>query len=108
MAQCPTGALQAAGLAQGDWRQWAEINASCVEGGGVACGICLDPCPEQAISRSHQGQLTIDPGLCSGCGACYGVCPVGAIALNQLRVAESPVFPNELGQDAEESQGYSK
>ncbi|NLW23951.1 MAG: 4Fe-4S binding protein [Clostridia bacterium] len=43
----------------------------------LACGTCIDECPEGAIS---EGDIyVIDPELCIDCGSCAEVCPTGAI-----------------------------
>ncbi len=43
----------------------------------IACGSCMEECPEDAIS---EGDIyLIDPKLCTDCGACAEVCPVEAI-----------------------------
>jgi NAD-dependent dihydropyrimidine dehydrogenase PreA subunit len=48
------------------------INDEC-----TACGVCIDECPEQAIS---EGDIyKIDPVKCTDCGSCADVCPVEAI-----------------------------
>jgi NAD-dependent dihydropyrimidine dehydrogenase PreA subunit len=48
------------------------INDEC-----TACGVCLDECPEEAIS---EGDIyVIDPEKCTDCGSCADVCPVEAI-----------------------------
>jgi len=46
------------------------------------CRLCLDLCPFEAI-QSKDRTLSIDHRRCEGCGACAGVCPAGAIAMNQ-------------------------
>lgn len=48
------------------------INDDC-----IACGVCTDECPVDAIS---EGDIySIDPELCTDCGACADVCPTDAI-----------------------------
>lgn len=43
----------------------------------IACGSCMEECPEDAIS---EGDIyVIDPELCTDCGECALVCPVEAI-----------------------------
>ena len=44
----------------------------------VACGTCINECPQGAIS---EGDIyKIDPSACVDCGTCADVCPTGAIA----------------------------
>jgi ferredoxin-type protein NapF len=63
----------------------ARIGASCVEPMGVSCRRCGEACDTDAIGFRPIGGgrsaalLTAD--RCTGCGACAGVCPVGAITL---------------------------
>ena len=50
------------------------------------CGMCLDSCPEQAISRIETDDDTgyayvSAPERCIGCGVCAGVCPCGVWTL---------------------------
>ncbi|WP_417713243.1 4Fe-4S binding protein [Pseudophaeobacter arcticus] len=42
------------------------------------CSKCLDHCPTSAISSAGD-QVSIDPMICAGCGACAALCPSGAI-----------------------------
>ena len=43
----------------------------------IACGTCLDECPEGAIA---EGDIyTIDPDVCTDCGTCVDACPSEAI-----------------------------
>lgn len=45
------------------------------------CEMCLQSCPEKAITRvvNEDGtfEYVSDPDLCIGCGICQGVCPCG-------------------------------
>ena len=43
----------------------------------VACGTCIDECPQGAISEGEK--YSIDPELCVDCGCCASVCPSEAI-----------------------------
>ncbi len=45
----------------------------------VACGACVEACPEGAISEKDS-VYTIDPAKCIDCGACESTCPNGAIS----------------------------
>lgn len=43
----------------------------------LACGTCLEACPNEAIS---EGDIyVIDPDKCVECGACVDACPTRAI-----------------------------
>jgi ferredoxin len=45
----------------------------------VACGVCADQCPEEAIVIDRTAY--IDPRQCTGCAQCVYECPRGAISL---------------------------
>jgi len=45
------------------------------------CGLCVDICPEQAISMNYA--VAIDSSRCTGCGSCVNECPNEAIALSE-------------------------
>ena len=44
----------------------------------VACGLCKDACPVEAISEGSPLYM-IDADKCIDCGACAGECPNEAI-----------------------------
>jgi ferredoxin len=58
------------------------INEEC-----IACGACVDECPNEAISEADP-MYVIDPNLCTECVGfydepqCVTVCPVDAIVPN--------------------------
>ena len=49
--------------------------------GCLHLGSCMKVCPENAISRDADGQLSVDRDKCIGCGKCEKVCPNGVIKL---------------------------
>ena len=60
----------------------AEDKGRCVSCGTCRdCKMCLESCPEKAISRiEHEDgtwEYVSDPNRCIGCGICAGVCPCG-------------------------------
>ncbi|MEZ2133110.1 MULTISPECIES: ferredoxin-type protein NapF [unclassified Sinorhizobium] len=63
----------------------AVITDGCLARHDVACQSCGESCPEQAIRfRPRIGGPflpELNEEMCSGCGACLKVCPVGAITL---------------------------
>jgi NAD-dependent dihydropyrimidine dehydrogenase PreA subunit len=53
----------------------------------VSCGICVDVCPEGAITESVT--VLVDLQKCTGCGLCIDECPNEAISLTKLKAAAS-------------------
>ncbi|MCF7223376.1 ferredoxin-type protein NapF [Marilutibacter chinensis] len=83
---CGTGALhRVAGMPPWNWS--ATVGDACLSRGGVACQVCQDACPEQAIAlppvSGGRREPRIDTARCSGCGACVPVCPADAVVLVQ-------------------------
>lgn len=70
----------------------AAVGDTCLARNNVACQSCGECCPEQAIRfRPRIGGPflpELNEEICSGCGACLNVCPVGAIGL-KAREAEA-------------------
>jgi ferredoxin len=59
--------------------------------GCVRCGICVDICPEHAISMD--GRVVVDPTRCTGCGACIAECPNEALSLSPETPAPARGIP---------------
>jgi 2-oxoacid:acceptor oxidoreductase delta subunit (pyruvate/2-ketoisovalerate family) len=47
------------------------------------CGLCIDLCPEEAISMTSKYTVVIDSSKCTGCGSCIDDCPNEAISLSE-------------------------
>ena len=78
---CPQSLF--AGRNQAPWRHRVAIGSDCLAHRGVVCESCRDGCETRAIrftpalGRAPTPELALD--RCTGCGACVGVCPAGAI-----------------------------
>ncbi|MCR5312079.1 MAG: 4Fe-4S binding protein [Bacteroidaceae bacterium] len=45
----------------------------------VACGVCMNVCPREAI-HIHKGcYAVVDRDKCVGCGLCVKACPAGVM-----------------------------
>ena len=52
----------------------------------MACGMCSDECPEEAVSFVGTGKYRgafIDSNKCMDCGKCKQVCPADAISSSE-------------------------
>jgi len=75
----------------------------------TGCGVCIDACPEEAITEGPLGALgrgkaakttkiDIDPKKCSYCGVCNVMCPFDAIKVSvngekKIPIIEQQGFP---------------
>ena len=81
---CSDGALV---RSTGDrpWMLIATIGGDCLARRGVECRVCGERCEARAIGfRLVPGRVAspeVDPGACTGCGACAAPCPVGAVSV---------------------------
>lgn len=63
----------------------------------IGCGICVDTCAHDALSKSPEG-IIIDRERCKGCGECAEACP--GTALEMLgRTWDLPALTHELLKD---------
>lgn len=46
----------------------------------IGCGACVGVCPVGALSMNDDSKSVCDEGLCIDCGACISVCPTEAIS----------------------------
>ncbi len=54
----------------------------------LACGLCADNCPVQAIAVDEVAG--VDPARCIGCGICVTRCPEGALTLVRRETSREP------------------
>lgn len=70
------------------WPLKAVIAPSCLTLKQVVCRTCGESCPVGAIRfRISVGAVArpeVDPVACTGCGACYGSCPVFAVTIGEI------------------------
>jgi len=88
---CRDGALIKVTQAEhGDvpWSHKAQIQENCLSLKGTICRSCGEACDEKVIHFTLQtggvAVPTVDESRCTGCGFCYAVCPVRAVALNTI------------------------
>lgn len=53
--------------------------------GCLGLGSCIKVCPVDAIYRTEDGLVRINPDLCISCGKCLDICPTGVIRLIPAR-----------------------
>ena len=46
----------------------------------IGCGACVGVCPVGALELTDEGQANSNPDICIDCGACMGTCPMEAIS----------------------------
>lgn len=67
------------------WALIAVVGAGCFLAGGISCRSCTDVCEANALRFDLRagpvGRVTVDAAACTGCGACAGICPAGAISI---------------------------
>lgn len=44
------------------------------------CSLCIEICPEEAITLGKNKRIALDPKKCTDCSACISVCPTSAIS----------------------------
>lgn len=89
VAACKPGALvQDAVAAVRPWNIAASIQPSCLSLNAVICRSCGEACDERAIRfKLETGGVArplLDSDLCTGCGACFAVCPIQAVTLSSI------------------------
>ncbi len=57
----------------------------------VACGLCIQACPQHAISMEQQ-KVTRDALRCTQCGACAAVCPSAASCMSGKEYSATDVM----------------
>ena len=72
---------------QQPWSIIATINyESCLAFKNIECRSCYDPCEAGSITITPQlGGVSIpslNASLCTGCGACFSICPSKSISMN--------------------------
>lgn len=72
------------------WSIKASIKKdACIAYKGVECRSCYDPCDARAIKMPPRlGGISIpiiSTDKCTGCGACFSICPVQAVTMGSIQ-----------------------
>lgn len=69
------------------WKILIEIGPACLADRGVECRVCGEVCDVRAIRFQPRlgapPRPSLDPALCTGCGACVGACPADAVQVSR-------------------------
>jgi NAD-dependent dihydropyrimidine dehydrogenase PreA subunit len=65
----------------------------------AGCGICLEVCPQDAVSL-REARAIIDAARCTSCGRCAEICAPGAIIEVDI-VDRRPFYPTVPGADSD-------
>ena len=57
------------------------------------CGICLTRCPMDALKRTAEGTISLNPDRCIGCGLCVSTCSGKSLVLVRKPEAEQRDVP---------------
>ena len=55
------------------------------------CGICVEPCPEDALFISKNARVELEQSLCSDCEICIQVCPYDSTPLSRTVTVEEMI-----------------
>lgn len=77
----PPAPIEKSDTASDDNRRSPKMTAILDQERCMNCGLCVDLCPDQAISMSSNYTVVIDSSKCTGCGSCIDECPNEAISL---------------------------
>ena len=82
---------------KGKMRQHSALRPTVKRSACVACGECVQRCPEKAIALDR-GKAHIDPDQCIGCAECVAVCRFGAVEWDWRQ--ESEVLQKAMAEHA--------
>jgi Pyruvate/2-oxoacid:ferredoxin oxidoreductase delta subunit len=64
----------------------------------IACGVCQERCPVDAIADDENSKSKVERAKCIGCGVCVIGCPVRAIELAPVSEEEWFHVPNSMAE----------
>ncbi len=78
---CELGVLDQEGAGRISAQIHLDFN-TCLAWNGTICQSCEDACPEEAIFFNNMKNPNIRKDVCTSCGFCILVCPVGSIQIS--------------------------
>lgn len=75
-------------LRQNDQRELAWLARPVVQQACYFCRACTVLCPVGAIECSDEYQLTLNTGLCTGCGLCADICLYHSLTLSSGKIGD--------------------
>jgi Na+-translocating ferredoxin:NAD+ oxidoreductase subunit B len=64
----------------------------------IACSVCIERCPVNAIANDADDKAKVDRAKCIGCGVCVITCPTDAIELAPVSAEEWFHTPNSMAE----------
>jgi pyruvate formate lyase activating enzyme len=64
----------------------AESQVQWITNRCIGCLLCLEACPNQALSHLPSGDILVDREDCQGCGVCADICPSTALEMLGERI----------------------
>ena len=64
----------------------------------IACGVCIERCPVDAIAEDENGKSKVDRAKCIGCGVCVIGCPTDAIEMVPVSAEEWFHTPSSMAE----------
>lgn len=58
----------------------------------IGCGVCIDVCPNGALSMGNDELPVVDEEKCAACGSCEVNCDYGAITVPEENIRYKEVY----------------
>ena len=55
------------------------VKEACIAWDWKGCTVCVEACPQEAITLDDQQRPVVDDETCDGCGLCQLICPASSL-----------------------------